>query len=133
MRAAVGQPGWIVAVAVPAAAALVVGLLVLVRRRVTPEERERRRRSQVNAQGRITDAYITEVRVIESPTGGTSHWLDYSYDLRGVNYTASQDITALLAHLQQDPQGIAGPASVKYLPDNPSNSIIICERWSGLR
>lgn len=128
-----GQAGWIVAVAVPAAAALVVGLLVLVRRRVTPEERERRRRSQVNAQGRITDAYITEVRVIESATGGTSHWLDYSYDLRGVNYTASQDITALLAHIHRDPRCIAGAASVKYLPDNPSNSIIICERWSGLR
>jgi len=132
VRAAAGQPWWwIVAVAVPAAALVVV--LLVVRRRVTPEERERRRRSEVNAQGRITDAYITEVRVMESATGGTSHWLDYSYDLRGVNYTASQDITALLAHLRQDPSCIAGPASVKYLPDNPSNSIIICEKWSGLR
>ena len=125
--------GWFVAVAIPAAAALVVGLVMLARRRVTPEERERRRRHRVNTEGRITDALVTEVRVVEGPSGGTSHWIHYSYDLRGVSYATAQDVTALLTHIHQDPQRIGGPASVKYLPDNPSNSIVICEGWSGLR
>jgi len=128
----VGQ-GWVLAVAVPAVAALVAGLVVLARRRVTPEERERRRRVQVNTEGRITDALITEVRMVEAPSGGTSHWIHYSYDLRGVSYTTAQDVTALLTHIRQDLDRIAGPASVKYLADNPSNSIVVCEEWSGLR
>jgi hypothetical protein len=101
--------------------------------RTTPEERERRRRAWVNAEGRIADGVITEVRVVEWAPGGISHWLHYSYDLRGVSYTAAQDISALLAHLDRDPRHIAGPASVKYLPENPSNSIVLCEQWSGLR
>ena len=126
-------PPWLVTVGVPAATAIVAIAVVLVRRRPTPEERERRRRATVHARGRITDALITEVRVVETPAGGASHWLDYCYDLRGVSYTASQDITALLAHIDGDARRIAGPASVKYLPDNPSNSIVISEGWSGLR
>ncbi len=100
---------------------------------MTPEERERRRRQLVNARGRIADALITDVGVSENPSGGASHWLHYSYDLRGVTYHAAQDITSLLAHLPRDPQTLAGPASVKYLPGNPSNSIVLCEEWSGLR
>jgi hypothetical protein len=28
---------------------------------------------------------------------------------------------------------LIGPASLKYAPRNPANSILICERWSGLR
>jgi hypothetical protein len=129
----VGQHAWILAVGLPAATAVAVGLLVLARRRVTPEERERRRRLQVHAQGRITDGLITEVRVVEAASGAASHWVHYSYDLRGVNYVAAQDITPLLAHLARDPQSLGGPAAVKYLPDNPSNSIVVCEQWSGLR
>lgn len=127
------QHAWLVAVAVPAATVVLAALLLLLRRRTTPEQRERRRRLEVNAGGRITDAVITEVRTIETPAGATLHLLHYSYDLHGVSYSATQDISALLAHIQRDPRRIAGPASVKYLPRNPSNSIVICEQWSGLR
>ena len=119
--------------AIFAGALFVISLLFLLRRRVTLEERERRRRLYVNVRGRITDAVITDVHTVQASSGATAHLLHYSYDLHGVSYSAAQDITALLAHIPGDPRRIAGPASVKYLPRNPSNSIVICEQWSGLR
>ena len=124
---------WLVVGAVCGAALLLVVFYLLFRRRITPEEQERRRRIEVNARGRITDGVVSEVRAIETPSGRVSHLLDYSYDLHGVSYSAAQDITALVAHLSCDPSQIAGPASVKYVPGNPSNSIVVCEEWSGLR
>ena len=124
---------WVPAVALAAATLLLILIYLLLRRRVTPEERERRRRLAVNAAGRITDGVITEVHTVENPGGGASHLAHFSYTLSGVTYSAAQDITHLLAHINRDPRHIAGPASIKYLPENPSNSIILCERWSGLR
>lgn len=120
-----------------AATILAAGLLVLLicwwgARTITPQERERRRRLRVHARGRITDGLITDVEVIPAPSGDSSNVLHFSYTLNGVAYTAAQDITTLLARLDSDPDRIAGPASVKYLPDNPFNSIVICEQWSGI-
>ncbi len=120
-------------VAAAGAAALIAILIVVVRRRLTPEELERRRRLAVNARGRITDAVITDVAAVQTPSGGVSHLVHYRYDLHGVRYSAAQDITSLLAQIPRDPSRIAGPASVKYLRANPSNSIVVCEKWSGLR
>lgn len=124
---------WVAAVALPAAILLLILIYALMRRRVTPEERERRRRLAVDAAGRITDGQITEVHTMENPSGGASYLVHFSYTVSGVTYSAAQDITHLLAHINRDPRRIAGPASVKYLPGNPSNSIVLCERWSGLR
>lgn len=117
-----------------AAAALTLLVLVLaIPRRLTPEERERRRRLAVHRAGRITDGLITETHVIEAPYGAVSHLVHFTYDVRGVGYSASQDISSVLAYLERDPGRVSGPSSVKYLPENPSNSIVICELWSGLR
>ncbi len=128
-----GRSLWVPVVAFSAAALLLLLAYVLMRRRITPEERERRRRLAVNAAGRITDGVITEVHTMESPAGGVSYLVHFSYTLSGVTYSAAQDITHLLAHLHRDPRLLAGPASIKYLPRNPSNSIVLCEDWSGLR
>jgi len=70
------------------AALLLIALGVWIAFRVhgTPEKRERKRRLAVNAQGRLGDALITEA---------ADGALYYSYDIRGVHYTASQDISAL--------------------------------------
>ena len=56
----------------------------------------------------------------------------YSYDVRGVEYTASQDIGPLKDRM---PVEISphGAVSVKYDPRNPANSIVLAEQWSGLR
>ena len=91
--------------------------------RVTPEERERRRRAMVAALGKISDAVLIEIR---------EDLIFYSYSVRGVEYTASQDIAMLRGHVPQDFSALIGVA-VKYLPQNPANSIVVAEDWSGLR
>ncbi|MDQ6758860.1 MAG: hypothetical protein M3Z32_03205 [Acidobacteriota bacterium] len=85
---------------------------------------EQRRRSTVNRHGRLGDALITEV---------SEHTIYYSYSLRGVVYTTSQDVTDLQHMLPDEPDRLVGPVSLKYLSSNPANSIVVCEEWSGLR
>ena len=92
--------------------------------RVTPEQRERRRRSELTARGKMGDATLMEVR---------EDLLFYSYDVRGVTYTASQDASALREHVPIDLSVALGPVVVKYDPKNPANSIVLSEEWSGLR
>ena len=59
--------------------------------------------------------------------------LHYTYEIRGVTYTTSQDVTTLRDMLPKDPTVLIGHASIKYSPRNPANSILLCESWSGLR
>jgi hypothetical protein len=109
---------------------LSAGLIALamyfaLRRRTSPEKREQKRRLSVNRLGRLGDAMITEA----SDTA-----IYYTYSVHGVQYAASQDISALREHLPVEPERlIGGVASLKYAPKNPANSILICEEWSGLR
>ncbi len=93
------------------------------RSRVTPEERERRRRAWLAAAGKLGDAAIVEVR---------DDLLVYSYAVRGVEYTATQDLTRLAERVPADLSGLPH-VSVKYDPRNPANSIVVAEQWSGLR
>ena len=94
------------------------------RSRPDPAELERRRRLTLHAIGKMGDGAILELQ-------GDN--VIYSYSVRGVEYTASQDLSALGAHLPAEPWSIIGPVSVKYDPRNPANSIILCESWNGLR
>jgi hypothetical protein len=94
------------------------------RSRISPQEAERRRRLALNATGKMGDATLLEVR---------EDHVFYSYDVRGVEYTASQDVSALRELLPEDPSVINGVVSVKYDSRNPANSMILSENWSGLR
>lgn len=107
-----------------AAVLIALAILIVLRVRGSPEKREQKRRLAVHRQGRLGDALITEA------TGDT---LYYSYSIRGVQYTASQDITALRGRLPAEPERLIGVASLKYSPRNPANSILVCEEWSGIR
>ena len=91
--------------------------------RVSPEERERRRRAILVRQGKMGDATLVEIR---------DDLLFYSYSVRGVEYTASQDLSSLRQHIRGD-LSEAGPLSVKYDARNPANSIVAAEEWSGIR
>jgi hypothetical protein len=91
--------------------------------RVTPEERERRRRSVLADTGKMGDAMLVEFR---------DNNLFYSYFVRGVEYTASQEVSSLTDRLPDDLSSV-GAVSVKYDPRNPANSIVVAEQWSGLR
>ena len=97
---------------------------IVLRRRGTPEKRERQRRLAVHHRGRIGDAMISEV---------TADALYYSYSVGGVQYEASQDITALRHLLPVEPERLIGWSGMKYSSNNPTNSILLCEEWSGLR
>ena len=57
----------------------------------------------------------------------------YKYEAAGVVYECSQDVT-MLRHLVNIYDCRLGfPASVRYDPHNPGNSLIVAESWSGLR
>jgi hypothetical protein len=100
-----------------------IGYRTWAQSRVTPEERERRRRVALVASGKMGDATLVEIR---------DCLLFYSYDVRGVEYTASQDVSALKQYLPADLSAL-GPVSVKYDARNPANSIVLSEQWSGVR
>jgi hypothetical protein len=89
-----------------------------------PVKRERKRRLYVHLNGRLGDALITEANETV---------LYYSYSVRGVQYTASQEVATLRDRLPAEPERLIGPVSFKYWPKNPANSILLCEEWSGLR
>jgi hypothetical protein len=129
----------------------VIGVIFWLRRKPEdPNEQERQRRAYLNRVGRIVEGQVLEV--VEHPhdapsakqpgffrkrhagalANGTQKLLYYTYSISGVTYETAQDITGLeeQAHLGRV---VAGqPASVKFDPSNPSNSILLADDWSGL-
>jgi hypothetical protein len=110
-----------------------VGLIYLaVGRRKTPEEYERLRRQRINSFGRITDGTVLDAQEMEV-NKQPAQLVIYQYDVGGVSYEASQDITNLRQWVDLHTCRIGLPTSVKYDPQNPGNSIVIAEGWIGLR
>ncbi len=129
----------------------ITGFILWLRRK--PEdaaEIERQRRAYLNRVGRIVEGQVLEVvdhvrdsrdskpsglfnkRPVVASANSKQKLLYYTYSISGVTYETAQDITGLeeQAHLGKV---IAGqPASVKYDPSNPSNSILLADDWSGL-
>jgi len=103
------------------------------RRRKTPEQRERERRQRIRTIGRITDGTVMDVHELVENGRPEAQLLIYHYDVAGVSYEASQDVTYLRQFVDLHSCRLGLPASVKYDPQNPGNSIVIAEGWSGLR
>ncbi len=102
-------------------------------RRKTPEQREAERRLRIAQNGRITDGTVIDVSELDRNGSGSLQLLIYQYDVAGVSYEASQDITHLRPFVDIHTCRIGVPASIKYDPQNPGNSIVVAEGWSGLR
>ena|SRR5215831_13257091 len=102
------------------------------KRRKTPEQLEKKRRDFLQQVGRIIDGTVIDVAEIDQH-GSPVQLLIYTYDVAGVSYEASQDVTHLRQHIDMHTCRIGLPASIKYDPQNPGNSIVIAEGWSGLR
>lgn len=102
--------------------ALAVWILFL--RRESPEKRERRRRLHLYQHGRLADGMVTDV----APDS-----IYYCYSVAGVDYQTSQDVSRLAEFLPEQHDRLIGPVTLKYATRNPANSIVLCEKWSGLR
>ncbi|MFI5115846.1 MAG: hypothetical protein ACHP8B_04020 [Terriglobales bacterium] len=117
------------------AIAAIVGYALLSRRNKKPAEQiERERRAQLTLRGRIIDGNVIDVLELEdSESGRQMILLAYKYDVAGVTYEASQDVTHLRQFIDLYSCRLGLPASVKYDPHNPGDSVVISETWSGLR
>src|SRR5579864_353929 len=112
-----------------------LGAYVLLRRKPkTADELERERRSWLEGAGRITDGTVIDVQELSSE----GHQRDavmliYKYDVAGVSYECSQDVTHLRQWINLHSCRLGLHTSVKYDPQNPGNSLVVSENWMGLR
>jgi hypothetical protein len=123
-----------------------IATYVLTRRKPTPEEIERERRDLLARSGRITDGTIMDTMITEARNSSVSvpetatpddnpiltpQIIVYNYRIAGVTYECAQDVTALAEYVHGIRTDL--PIQVRYLPQNPANSIVVAESWSGLR
>jgi hypothetical protein len=110
----------------------VTALRLATRKKKTPEDHERERREYLDGVGRIIDGTVIDVVELNPEQPNSQQLLIYNYDVAGVQYEASQDVTHLRQHVDLHNCRIGVPTSVKYDAQNPGNSIVVSERWSGL-
>jgi hypothetical protein len=117
------------------AAAITVAssLVFLGGRKKTPEQVEALRRQRISAQGRITDGTVLDVQEFDSDTDHSVQMVLYTYNVAGVQYECSQDVTHLRQFLDLHSCRIGVATSVKYDSHHPGNSIVVAETWCGLR
>jgi len=115
------------------AGAVLAAYLVLHRKPKGLDELERQRRAWLDRIGRITDGTVIDVQEIQPDGRRSSTLLIFQYDVAGVSYEASQDVTYLRQLINLHSCRLGLPTSVRYDPQNPGNSIVVSERWMGLR
>jgi hypothetical protein len=131
-------------------AALAMISYAFVRPAVNPDDEERKRRLHLNLIGRIAEGQVVELAEHEAPVPEQNRRLfgsrprplsearrrqlvSYSYAISGVTYQTAQDITGLESQVRLERLVAGHPASVKYDPSNPSDSILVADDWSGVR
>lgn len=57
----------------------------------------------------------------------------YHYTVNGVPYSTAQNFSAIEICLPENRNLVIGEVSVKYAANNPANSIVVCEQWSGFK
>lgn len=143
---------WKLALTMGAAAIAAVAMIgyAFFRPSEPPEAIERKRRLHLNQIGRIAEGQVVEL--VEHPPEppapkkisfgsrarplaprGPRHLVSYSYAISGVTYHTAQDITGLESQVRFERLVTGQPASIKYDPANPSDSILVADDWSGLR
>jgi hypothetical protein len=112
-----------------------LGVYFLLRRKPrTPDDLERERRAWLEGTGRITDGTVIDVQELEAEKNRRSAiMLIYKYDVAGVSYECSQDVTYLRQWINLHSCRLGLHTSVKYDPLNPGNSLVVSENWMGLR
>lgn len=106
------------------------------RRRPSAEEIERERRAELVRTGRIIDGTILDISEFETVPDSEPRdirFILYKYEIGGVEYECSQDVSALRDYVRAEDLHLSFPCSVRYDVHHPENSIIVAENWSGLR
>ena len=143
---------WKLVLAMAAAALAAVAMIVyaFLRPSVDQEAEERKRRLHLNQIGRIAEGQVVEL--VEHPPESkkarkglfgasarpladmrSRHLVSYSYAISGVTYHTTQDITGLESQVRLERLVPGQPASIKYDPSNPVDSILVADDLSGLR
>jgi hypothetical protein len=114
--------------------ALLSSYVLLRRKPKTPDEIELGRRAWLEGTGRITDGTVIDVQELAATNGHPAAvMLIYKYDVAGVSYECSQDVTYLRHWINLHSCRLGLHTSVKYDPQNPGNSLVVSENWMGLR
>ncbi len=108
------------------------GIWWALRQKKTPEQLEQERRARLNMTGRITDGTVLDVNEVATNGHPGMQLLIYQYDVAGVQYECSQDVTHLRHRVDLHSCRLGIPTSVKYDPQNPGDSIVVSEDWIGL-
>lgn len=102
-------------------------MVLYVKTRKSPEEIERLRRLHISARGRLADGFLVERMDREG-----RFIIRYDYEVGQVTYHSAQDVSSIKEKVNVDDHCDGLPTRVKYLPQNPGDSIVVCEDWSGL-
>lgn len=110
-----------------------VGAWLVLRKRPSAEELEVARRQQLTQTGRLVDGTLLDVCEVPAADGRKLTMLHYDYRIGGVDYECTQDVTSMLTVIDVGAIRAGFPCSVRYQPGNAQNSIVLSEKWSGLR
>lgn len=116
--------------------AAAAGIWLFVRKRPTADELERVRREELVLTGRLIDGTVLDVSDLTEEESGRKDGMQlilYKYEIAGVVYECSQDVSTLNEYLDIHETRLGFPCSVRYDVHRPTNSIIVAETWSGLR
>lgn len=92
-------------------------------RRDTPDEKERARLSALLKNSRSIEGMLTDTE---------ANLLYFTYEVRGVTYSAAQDVSAIEGADPDRYRQLLGPVTVRYSTSNPANSMVLSPEWSGL-
>jgi hypothetical protein len=113
-----------------------VAVYMAMRKRPSAEEMERARRDYLVQTGRIIDGTLLDISDLDAAESGRDIGMQlilYKYEIGGVVYECSQDVTLLRDMVNIYDCRLGFPCSVRYDTHKPENSIIVAENWSGLR
>jgi hypothetical protein len=127
------NPFHLYAWALAIAGLLLIAYWLIRRKPKTADELEQERRAWLDQVGRITDGTVIDVQEIPGQDHKSATILIYHYDVAGVSYECSQDVTYLRPMINLHSCRLGLPTSVRYDPQNPGNSLVVSERWMGLR